>query len=424
MMRDQTEFESVIDRWVSAQLASPMMWNSLLYSLPGVYPELILKSAKRLSLLHRIHFTAGELSKRPAPSLATDLWAKEKLATPHPLDSTWWFGDSALKTLLERIESLSTPRSNVLLLGTPTLFHYAKGQSKERSFFLVDHESAQRKNGIHGHISVDLLSEQPSLEKSNVIVADPPWYPQETRAFLLTAVQNATRSGKILLSVPPVGTRPGIEEEWQDLLMWARDMGLRLLAYETGILPYLSPLFEKNALRAGGVEVYPEDWRRGDLATFEWDGTSERPRSSISAARKEEWSEILFGRVQLRVRTSRCTVWKTPVLKEIVPGGVLPTVSRRDERLASVGAWTSGNRVFECGGTHVLGIIALAVATQQCVVRSVASLMGVNLTIRQKVEIEEVATVLADVAAIERQEITDWGNRRNDNVVELPSYQS
>jgi hypothetical protein len=50
--------------------------------------------------------------------------------------------------------------------------------------------------------------------------------------------------------------------------------------------------------------------------------------------------------------------------------------------------------------------------------------MGVNLTVRQKVEIEEVATVLADVAAIERQEITDWGNRRNDNVVELPSYQS
>jgi hypothetical protein len=423
-MRDQVEFESVIDRWVSAQLASQVTWNSLLYSLPGVYPELILKSAKRLSLLHRIHFAAAELSKRPAPSLATDLWAKEKLATPHPLDSTWWFGDSALKILLERVESFSTPRSNVLLLGAPTLFHYAKEQSKERSFFLVDRDSTHRENGICGHISVDLLSEQPSLEKASVIVADPPWYPQETRAFLLAAIRNSTRSAKILLSAPPVGTRPGIEEEWQELLMWARDMGLRLLAYETGILPYLSPLFEKNALRAGGVELYPEDWRRGDLATFQWDGTSERPRSSMSAAPKEEWSEILFGRVQLRVRTSRCTVWKTPVLKEIVPGGVLPTVSRRDKRLACVGAWTSGNRVFECGGTHILGTIALAVATQRCVVRSVASLTGLNLTARQRVEVEEVATVLAGVAAVEGQEITDWGNRRNDNVVELPSYQS
>src|SRR5258708_15558830 len=101
-MRDQAEFESMIDRWVSARLASPMAWDSLIYSLPAVYPEFILRSAKRLSLLHRIRSPAGELSKRPAPSFATDLWAEEKLATPHPLDSTWWFGDSALKILLER----------------------------------------------------------------------------------------------------------------------------------------------------------------------------------------------------------------------------------------------------------------------------------------------------------------------------------
>ena len=55
---------------------------------------------------------------------------------------------------------------------------------------------------------------------------------------------------------------------------------------------------------------------------------------------------------------------------------------------------------------------------------SVASLAAFSLNAKQKAEIEQAADVLADIVAVEEQEIADWGNRRNDNMVELPSYQS
>ena len=99
-------------------------------------------------------------------------------------------------------------------------------------------------------------------------------------------------------------------------------------------------------------------------------------------------------------------------------------MSRRDNRLSSVAAWTSGNRVFECAGNEVLAIIAQALAEGRCAVTSVASLMGLSLSAKQKAEIERAVAVLTDMVMVEEQEIANWGNRRNDNVVELASYQS
>ena len=117
----------------------------------------------------------------------------------------------------------------------------------------------------------------------DLIVVDPPWYSRETRAFLLTAIRNASPGSKVLLSVPPVGTRPGVEHEWQELLIWAGGVGLRLLAYETEILPYISPLFEKNALRAAGVELIPSNGDAGTLRHLSGTGhlTSQKPWSLL-----------------------------------------------------------------------------------------------------------------------------------------------
>jgi hypothetical protein len=423
-VRSQAQFESAVDRWVSARLARPMTWNSLIYSLPSVYPEVVLSSVKRLSLFDRISFQSNESSGSLSPSFAMDLWSEEKLAIPHPLDSTWWFGDSALEKLLERIETFTVPGDKVLLLGAPTLLHYARERSGNRSFLLLDRESAGEQNGIGSCVPADLLNEQPSLGKIDLVVVDPPWYSRETQAFLWTAIRNARRGTKILLSVPPVGTRPGVEHEWQELLAWARAAGLHLLAHETGMLPYVSPLFERNALRAAGVDSYPEQWRRGDLATFEWDGTSEESVALVPCASIKEWTEVLFGHVRLRLRTARYTEWENPLLKGIVPGDVLPSVSRRDGRLTSVAAWTSGNRVFECEGSNVLSIITRALAEGRCAVTSVESLMGLSLSAKQRTEIEQAVGLVADIVMVEEQEIADWRNRKHDNVVQFPSYQS
>ena len=424
MTQNETQFENAVDRWVSERLSSPMSWNSLVYSLPSVYPEDVLNSARRLSLLDRISFPSSEGFGSFKPSFALDLWSEKKVFTPHPLDSTWWFGDSALETLLMRIESSTQPGDTVLLLGVPTLWHYVEERGGDRVFLLLDRELGKEQVESTRCLSADLLRKQPTFGRADLIIADPPWYSQEIRAFLSTAIRNARPGSKVLLSVPPVGTRPHIENEWQQLLIWAGDAGLRLLTYETGMLPYISPLFEKNALRAAGVESYPDQWRRGDLATFEWEGGSAQSPPLVPNQAVEEWSEVVFGRVRLRLRTERRPEPKSPLLVELVRGDILPSVSRRDHRLADVAAWTSGNRVFRCEGGYVLGMIARALADGVRPVTAVETNIGLSVDAKQELDIENVAAALAHIVAVEEMEIADWGDRWNDNVVELPSYSS
>lgn len=418
-VQETTEFENTVDGWISTRLAAgSMTWNSLVNSLPSVYPEVILNSAKRLDLLDEISFSPSHSSGSLAPCFALELWAARKAQTPHPLDSTWWFGDAALDLLLERVESLTVSGYRVLLLGVPTLWHYAKDHSGNRMFLLLDRERTRDQGKF---TTANLLTEQPSLGKMDLIVVDPPWYPAETRAFVVTALRNARLGSKILLSVPPIGTRPGVEQEWRALLGWAGGLGLHLECYEPGVLPYVSPLFERNALRAAGIESYPEQWRRGDLATFQWDGASECSMDVASGPGPEEWSEVHFGRVRFRLRRGRTQNWESPILKEIVSGDVLPSVSRRDPRFGSVAVWTSGNRVFACEGTCILGIIAQAFAENRCAVTAVASVTGGKLSEKQRAEVERTITELSELVAIEEKEIEDWGNRQNDGVVKLSS---
>ena len=199
-MQDETQFENAVDRWVSARLAQPMTWDSLVYSLPSVYPKNVLNSAKRLSLLDRISFPPTKLSGLLTPCFALDLWSEGILPTPHLLDSAWWFGDSALEKLLGRIESFTGLGDKVLFLGAPTLLHFARERSGSRSFFLLDREFAGEQDEINGQLSADLLIEQPSVGEMDVIVADPPWYTCETQAFLLTAIRNARRAARYCLA--------------------------------------------------------------------------------------------------------------------------------------------------------------------------------------------------------------------------------
>jgi putative N6-adenine methyltransferase len=419
-MSDQSDFDKTIDGWVSARLGESLRWDSLLYALPSVYPASVWESVRRLSLTNKIRFPEGRSRSADVPSFALDLWRQEKLLTPHPLDSSWWFADAALERLLECLRSLTEASDAVLLLGTPTLFHYAKERRLGRSTMLVDREcTTAAEDSFHAARS-DLMRDLPLKAKFDVIVADPPWYPLEMRAFLDKACRNAKKGTKVLLSVPGLGTRPGVQGEWSELLRWAESAGLRLLEYEEGVLPYISPLFERNALRAAGVESCPEDWRRGDLAMFEYDGVRAE-QGSLAVASRDSWKEVRFGSVRICIRPQRYAGWNDPRPCQIVAGDVLPSVSRRDKRLSSVAAWTSGNRVFACEGTFALWKIAESLKARDCPAASLASEIGRKLEQRQAREVEEAAKKLTEVIEVEEQEIADWRNKKNDNVVELPA---
>ena len=97
----------------------------------------------------------------------------------------------------------------------------------------------------------------------------------------------------------------------------------------------------------GTASLRMGNWRFGDLCILEKvsEATGE---DSVDREEHPRWYEVnLDG---CRVRFSRTVRREGDVsLKTVVPGDILPTVSRRDPRRSSVSVWTSGNRVFACG---------------------------------------------------------------------------
>lgn len=418
-MREAPAFQTLIDEWVSVQLTAPMKWDDLLYALPGVYPATAWDSVRHLSLGEMVSFG----SRSPTEdSFAERIWDQGELPTPHPQDGVWWFADAALDRLLGELGEL-VPYSGrgALLLGTPTLFHYTKLHNLRGRVLLLDRDSQSVRQGQFRAHACDLFGDTSTDEEFDIVVADPPWYPLETRAFLLAALRRCRKGTRVLLSVPGLGTRPGIRQEWQDLIRWAEHRGLRLLDYEMRALPYISPLFERNALRAAGICDYPADWRRGDLATFEADGSF--GGESLAGSGQSRWKEVQFGRIRLRVQGDSFAGWRNPRLHPVVPGDILPSVSRRDRRLKSVTVWTSGNRVFDCKGCFALSNIVEAMSMGDCVVSRLAVSIGEPLHEAQREEIRKTVEQLSGVIALEQQEIEDWRTLRNDDMVELAAHQ-
>jgi hypothetical protein len=417
---DQAEFEGLLDQMVKTRLSKPTGWDALLYSLPGFYPVVVCESVVRNSLQNMIQFSDRTPVNTEESDFAVQLWLQGELPTPHPLDAAWWFKNSSLNLLARELRNVTSIGDEVLLLGAPTLFKLGDLQLAGRRVTLFDKRCPESSGPKTSSFRVDLLQNQPKLVRATAIAADPPWYLPEMRAFLWTACRNALRGATILISVPPLGARPGIASEWDELLNWARKIGLTLVDYHLGALPYISPPFEYNALIAAGIKSFPLDWRRGNLAVFSYENSQPVVSDLVPAGADFDWGESVKGRVQLRIRAATCPQWADPAFREVVPGAVLPSVSRRDKRIGATTLWTSGNRLFESKGAFVLQTICEALAKDQNPVSLVEAALRMRLDEQQRMQVTQAAGALIETVKIEEREIADWENALNGNLVCVP----
>jgi hypothetical protein len=366
-MTENAEFSNQVDDWVRAVVTSGIdTWQGLLRSLPGVYPELVLESLKKQQICDRISFPAlntdfGESGRH----VAYQLWAEGHLPTPHPLDACWWFGNSSISVLLEYLRDRDVCVDRVILIGIPTVFHVLRKKGTLKHVTLIDADPqvvsmAHLTNGYRVFLSNVVRDVVPPC-CGDVILADPPWYESEMRAFLWAARNCSKSGGTIITSVPPRGTRPGISEEWRRILAWATGLGIELIEYREAALSYLSPPFEQNALAAAGVAGASVEWRRGDLAIFRCFGPVSHPRPLDPGT--ETWEDCCIEGVRFRVRGARPGEWSDPTFHTIGHTEVLSSVSRRDHRRDLVDVWTSGNRVFRCSGRWIVLHILRAMAS-------------------------------------------------------------
>ena len=418
-MEDHITYRNLVDNWVTDKAAHQIEWPALLESLPSVYPATVRDSAMKGGVWGNVRHSELPREARKVGSRACDLWKRGILTTPHVLDGCWWFTDETLRTLADWACRLSAGGDLVALFGAPTLFHYIQAETTDREVVLIDRCAG---TAVSEHrVEADLLQFQPKLQRpASVIVVDPPWYGPEMRAFLSAARSNVARGATILLSVPPVGTRPGIPLEWTDLTHWCEGVGLRLIEYLPLALRYLSPSFEVNALRADDVPSCPLDWRRGDLAIFECDEGTANSSTTVSGLGHRPWHDVEIGRVRLKIKLDEGSECTSPILEEIVPGDVLPSVSRRDERLSRAVLWTSGNRILGSRAGKVLRRIVEALATSRSPMVLLKCEMG-TLDSSGLNEIELTTNRLRRIIELEELELEVWGRSLNASLVEVAS---
>jgi Probable N6-adenine methyltransferase len=371
-------FDAQVDLWVHASVANGVtIWRDLLTSLPGVYPNQVLESLKRQGLCERVSFSRpwGETSAaRQSTSIAHRLWSSGDLPTPHLLDACWWFADCSILSLLNHVHDNCRSSGHVILLGIPTFFHYARKQALLERVTLIDADpdvAVAATDPRHDVCRVNLLRDELPRMSGEIVIADPPWYESEIRAFLWAARHLCSKGGLILTSVPPVGTRPGIGEEWSRTLTWSRGLGMELVNYHKGVLRYISPLFERNALAAAGIRDGVENWRCGDLAMFSCTGPIAQPRPVLHEP--DAWEQYSVEGVRFRVRAPAPIPGFDPMLYRVAAGDIFDSVSRRDSRRHLVDVWTSGNRAFRCSARTIFIQILRILASNNNIDRQICS---------------------------------------------------
>jgi hypothetical protein len=224
-------------------------------------------------------------------------------------------------------------------------------------------------------------------------------------SFLWSASKFCAIKGYLLLSVPPDGTRPNVKQEWTKIMVLAKRLGFSLVNIEYGVLPYLTPPFEQNALRAENLHNIPKEWRCSNLALFIHEQETEISRPP-KCSTDGSWTEEIFGGIRIRFSCRQDVAdFRDPTLKTIVPGDILPSVSRLDERRKQADVWTSGNRIFRCRGPDLLQRILSALVLGLSAEKEITSHIGRKLS---SVEAELVAKASEQIVSIIKAEYDEY----------------
>ena len=403
-------FSDRVDLWVrDALVAGVATFDDLLLRLPGVYPSTALETARRIvsaepSLLPILTGILQPAGNRRNNDLTRHLI---DLPTPHPLDYDWRFADQTVNQLLSQCESITMPGQALALLGVPTVLRAAHENAFDREMILLDASGttvdllASVTSGRA--LKCDLLIDPLPPLVAGAVISDPPWYLEEMRAFLWVAARICLVGGHILMSVPPIGTRPTIEAEREELFAWSEQLGLKLLSLEPSVLIYQSPLFEANALKVEGIPIMSHDWRRGDLALFSLETKIDVPRP-VHSSSIHSWVEECVDGIRWRIRRRESSAFDDPKLISIVPGDVLPSVSRRDARRMHADVWTSGNRVFRSEGRQTLRLVLRALRDRRDPESFVESEIGRTLSSAEVVLLRCAVDQIIAIAELERNE--------------------
>ena len=204
-----TIYQRDIDRWIigAYRTGAQDFWR-LVSLLPAVYPTVVRQAVERLIAMSSI---PAHLAVERSMWDSSDVSVAEVpgLPTPNPLASDWRYTRGTAGELLERVVASTDPTQTVALLGSPSVYKMAAIRGVPRQFILLDQNgllSIDASQSLVGSTfrRCDMQHDEIDLTPVQAVLADPPWYEEETLAFLRTSARICADQGQVLLSAAPM----------------------------------------------------------------------------------------------------------------------------------------------------------------------------------------------------------------------------
>ena len=203
-----------------------------------------------------------------------ELIGNKYLPAPDVSYSQWWFEESTIKSLQEKVHSKIrfSKEKEILCIGTPTLSlmvsnHYSTTLLDIDSDVILAFKDLDRKNckGFEYNFANEL--DDGLKNKFDLALIDPPWYDLAIKYAINRALQGIKLDKEVIMSFPGKLTRPGINEFRSELIKEIVSLGHDIVSIEHDTLSYTVPFFEQNALN--DIEGFKSiSWRKGDLVIF------------------------------------------------------------------------------------------------------------------------------------------------------------
>lgn len=306
--------------------------------LRGAFPTEV------IDLLPKLKPRVDEL-RQPAEKSDEDILGQPE---PHPIDYDWRFTAETAESVANLIGS----NSNILCLGTPTIFQVVGARGHCAHLVdqnpLLPHQIPQ-----FPHCTVETSTVANTLQSGrrfSTVILDPPWYPTCYDQWISIALSRLSRPGIILVSLFRDLTRPDALSERKKLLANFAAIGRTTIIDQ---LTYSTPRFEHEVLSRAGLPNLGS-WRAADLVRIEV--AAEAPGVDVNLLKpsaQRGWQRFLIGNQVVAVKTQ--AVDDGPI-SYVEPGGravgtELRSVSRRDTTRRRLTVWTSRNRAVIATGT-------------------------------------------------------------------------
>lgn len=260
----RSEYRMIVAELV-ATLAATWLPDNELYGMSlGAFPTVVKEALAELALGAPSLVQQWPGGQPPAPEPAP--WEDEEL---DPVDAQWYFDLASV----ERIAScIPLDVKSVVALGTPTVAAAVASERPRCEVTLVDISPRFMSHDVPGWVrgrGIDFvthnLDEKPyaGVGGADVVVMDPPWYIENYRAWLHSAVATCRKGGLVAVVLPQLLTNRRSLPERKEVMGYLRALGPVSVMH--GALRYVTPSFELPILAAEGLD-YLHRWRRADLA--------------------------------------------------------------------------------------------------------------------------------------------------------------